>query len=166
MLIKDGMGSGKHCIGGAHKQEVALIAGGNTNICHKLRFRGHFICSSRGWEVDKSSTAEHTEVVNIGQLPLKHFMGGCASSGKLPEYGCRCGLCERMQIPTKSRGCRLDATYVEVACAPGTIHQQSAHKYAVPSTKCSVDLVIVLYIVGNTCHRSCDLVTRHTLCCI
>jgi len=34
MLVKDGMGSGEHCIGGAHKQEVALIARGNTNISH------------------------------------------------------------------------------------------------------------------------------------
>ena len=33
-------------------------------------------------------------------------------------------------------------------------------------TTCSVDLVIVLFRVDNTCHRSCDLVTRHTLCCI
>ena len=32
-LIKDGMSSGKHCIGGVHK-EVALIARGNTNISH------------------------------------------------------------------------------------------------------------------------------------
>ena len=55
---------------------------------------------------------------------------------------------------------------VEVAHAPGAIHQQSAHKYVVPSTKYSVDLVIVLFSIGNTCHRSCDLVTHHTLCCI
>ena len=55
---------------------------------------------------------------------------------------------------------------VEVACAPGTLCQWSAHKYAVPSIMCSVDLVIVLFSVGNTCHRSCDLVTCHTLCCI
>ena len=75
-LIKDGMGSGEHCIGGAHKQKVALIARGNTDISHKLRFRSHFISSSHGWEVDKGSTAKHTEVVNVGQLPLKHFMGG------------------------------------------------------------------------------------------
>ena len=33
-------------------------------------------------------------------------------------------------------------------------------------TTCSVDLVIVLFRVDNTCHRSCDLVTCHTLCCI
>ena len=33
-------------------------------------------------------------------------------------------------------------------------------------TTCSVDLVIVLFRVDNTCHRSCDLVTHHTLCCI
>ena len=33
-------------------------------------------------------------------------------------------------------------------------------------TTCSVDLVIVLCRVDNTCHRSCDLVTCHTLCCI
>ena len=33
-LIKDSVSSGKHCIGGAHKQEVALIARGNTNIGH------------------------------------------------------------------------------------------------------------------------------------
>ena len=75
-LIKDGVGSGEHCIGGAHKQKVALIASGNTDICHELRLRGHFICSSHGLEVDKGSTAKHTEVVNFGQLPLKHFMGG------------------------------------------------------------------------------------------
>jgi len=34
MLIKDGMSSGEHCIGGAHKQEVVLIARGNTDISH------------------------------------------------------------------------------------------------------------------------------------
>ena len=33
-------------------------------------------------------------------------------------------------------------------------------------TTCSVDIVIVLFRVDNTCHRSCDLVTHHTLCCI
>ena len=41
---------------------------------------------------------------------------------------------------------------VEVAHAPGTICWQSAHKYVVPSITCSVDLVIVLFSVGNTCH--------------
>ena len=46
---------------------------------------------------------------------------------------------------------------VEVAHAPGAIRRRSAHKYAVPSITCSVDLVIVLFRVGNTCH---------TLCCI
>ena len=55
---------------------------------------------------------------------------------------------------------------VEVACAPSAIRRQSAHKYVVPSITCSVDLVIVLFRVGNTCHRSCDLVTCHALCCI
>jgi len=34
MLIKDGMGSSEHCVGGAHKQEIALIARGNTDIGH------------------------------------------------------------------------------------------------------------------------------------
>jgi len=33
-LIKDSMGSGERCIGGAHKQEVVLIARGNTDIGH------------------------------------------------------------------------------------------------------------------------------------
>ena len=33
-LVKDGMGSGEHCIGGAHKQEIVLIARGNTDISH------------------------------------------------------------------------------------------------------------------------------------
>ena len=33
-LIKDSVSSGEHCIGGAHKQEIALIARGNTNISH------------------------------------------------------------------------------------------------------------------------------------
>ena len=33
-LVKDGVSSGEHCVGGAHKQEVALIARGNTNISH------------------------------------------------------------------------------------------------------------------------------------
>jgi len=33
-LVKDGVSSGEHCIGGAHKQEVALIAWGNTDIGH------------------------------------------------------------------------------------------------------------------------------------
>ena len=46
---------------------------------------------------------------------------------------------------------------VEVAHAPSAICQQSVHKYVVPSIMCSVDLVIVLFSVGNTCH---------TLCCI
>ena len=36
MLVKDGVSSCKNCIGGAHKQEVALIARGNTDISHKL----------------------------------------------------------------------------------------------------------------------------------
>ena len=35
-LVKDGMGSGEHCIGGVYKQEVVLIARGNTNVSHKL----------------------------------------------------------------------------------------------------------------------------------
>ena len=34
MLVKDGVGSGEHCIGGAHKQEIMLIARGNTNVSH------------------------------------------------------------------------------------------------------------------------------------
>ena len=34
-----------------------------------------------------------------------------------------------------------EAEVVEVACAPGTIHQQSVHKYVVPSIMYSVDLV-------------------------
>ena len=76
MLVKDSVGSSEHCIGGAHKQKIALIARGNTDISHKFRFRGHFISSSCGWEVDKGSTAKHMEVVNIGQLPPKHFVGG------------------------------------------------------------------------------------------
>ena len=33
-LVKDGVGSSEHCIGGAHTQEVVLIARGNTNISH------------------------------------------------------------------------------------------------------------------------------------
>ena len=76
MLIKDGVSSSEHCIGGVHKQEVVLIARDNTDISHKLQLGSHFISSSHGWEVDKGSTAKHTEVVNIGQLPLKHFVGG------------------------------------------------------------------------------------------
>jgi len=36
----------------------------------------HLVCSSHGWEVDKGSTAKHTEVVDVRHLPLKHFMGG------------------------------------------------------------------------------------------
>ena len=36
MLIKDGVSSGEHCIGGVHKQKVTLIARGNTDISHKL----------------------------------------------------------------------------------------------------------------------------------
>jgi len=35
-LVKDGVSSGKYCIGGAHEQEVVLIARGNTDIGHKL----------------------------------------------------------------------------------------------------------------------------------
>ena len=76
MLVKDGMSSSEHCIGGAHKQEIALIARGNTDIGHKLQLGSHLICSSQGWEVDKGSTAKHTKVVNVRHLPLKHFMGG------------------------------------------------------------------------------------------
>ena len=38
-----------------------------------------------------------------------------------------------------------DKPPVEVAHAPSAICQQSAHKYAVPSITCSVDLVIVLF---------------------
>ena len=34
MLIEDSMSSGEHCIGGVHKQEVSLIARGNTDISH------------------------------------------------------------------------------------------------------------------------------------
>jgi len=34
MLVKDSVGSGEHCVGGAHKQEVVLIAWGNTDISH------------------------------------------------------------------------------------------------------------------------------------
>ena len=34
MLIKDSVGSGEHCICGAHKQEVAFIARGNTDVSH------------------------------------------------------------------------------------------------------------------------------------
>ena len=78
-LVKDGVGSGEHCIGGAHKQEVALIARGNTDISHKLRLGSHLIRSSRCWEVDKGSTAKHMEVIDVRQLPLKHFMGGAPS---------------------------------------------------------------------------------------
>ena len=33
-LVKDSVSSGEHCIGGAHKQEIALIARGNTDISH------------------------------------------------------------------------------------------------------------------------------------
>jgi len=36
MLVKDGLCSGEHCIGGAHEQEVVLISRGNTDISHKL----------------------------------------------------------------------------------------------------------------------------------
>ena len=45
-LVKDGVSSGEHCIGGAHEQEVALIARGNTNVSHKLRLGSHLICLS------------------------------------------------------------------------------------------------------------------------
>ena len=33
-LVEDRMCSSKDCVGGAHKQEVALIARGNTNVSH------------------------------------------------------------------------------------------------------------------------------------
>ena len=59
--------------------------------------------------------------------------------------------------PFKKGTDKLFGDHVEVACA---------HKYAVAATMYSVDLVIVLFSVGNTCHRSCDIVTGHTLCCI
>jgi len=36
MLVKDGVSSGEHYVGGAHKQEIVLIARGNTDISHKL----------------------------------------------------------------------------------------------------------------------------------
>jgi len=53
--------------------------------------------------------------------------------------------------------------FVEVACAPGINHRQSAHKTA---THISVDLVIVLFRVDVTCHTSHVTVTHHTICCI
>ena len=56
------------------------------------------------------------------------------------------------------------ANSVEVARAPGAIHQQSVHKSGVASTAFSVDLVIVLFRVGVTCHMSHDLLyinSRH-----
>ena len=34
VLIEDRMCGSKDCIGGAHKQKVALIARGNTNVSH------------------------------------------------------------------------------------------------------------------------------------
>ena len=68
--------------------------------------------------------------------------------------------------PERQGSLKTKVGIVEVTCAPGTIHQQSVHQYVVPSTIFSVDLVIVLFRVDNTCHRSCDLVTGHTLCCI
>ena len=46
MLVRDSMCSCKQCIGGAHKQKVALIARGNTYICHKLQLESHLISSS------------------------------------------------------------------------------------------------------------------------
>ena len=78
-LVKDGVSSSKHCVGGAHKQEILFIARGNTDISHKLRLGSHLIFSSHGWEVDKGSTAKHTEVIDVRHLPLKHFMGGAPS---------------------------------------------------------------------------------------
>ena len=33
-LIKDSVCSGEHCIGGAYKQEIVLIARGNTDVSH------------------------------------------------------------------------------------------------------------------------------------
>ena len=33
-LIEDRMCGSKNCVGGAHKQKVALIARGNTNVSH------------------------------------------------------------------------------------------------------------------------------------
>ena len=103
MLIKDGMGSSKHCIGGVHKQEVVLIARGNTDISHKLRFRIHFICSSHGWEVDKGSTAKHTDVVNIGQLPLKHFMGGVPVQASYQSTVIDVGCMSECKFPPRVR---------------------------------------------------------------
>ena len=59
MLVKDGVCSCKQRVGGVHKQEVALIARGNTYIRHKLRLGSHLVSSSRGREVDESSTAKY-----------------------------------------------------------------------------------------------------------
>ena len=58
-LVKNGMCSCKQHVGGVHKQKVVLIARDNTYIHHKLRLGSHLISSSRGREVDESSTAKY-----------------------------------------------------------------------------------------------------------
>ena len=97
--------------------------------------------------------AENPADLLTKNLPCKKFVkfGLTVSLWQLlAPYSLKCSTCSTV------RGS------VEVTHAPGTICQQSAYKYVVPSTKYSVDLVIVLFSIGNTCHRSCDLVTCHT----
>jgi len=106
-LVKNGVGSGEHCIGGAHKQEVALIARGNTNISHKLRLGSHLVCSSRGWEIYKCSTAKHTEVVDVRHLPLKHFMGGAPSEASYRSAVVNVGCVSERKFPPGVRNTGL-----------------------------------------------------------
>ena len=75
-LVKDSVCSCKQCVYGVHKQKVALIARGNSYICHKLRLESHLVSSSCGREVDKGSTVKYMWMINDEHLPLKHFMGG------------------------------------------------------------------------------------------
>jgi len=94
-------------VGGAHKQEVALIARGNTDISHKLQLGSHLICSSRCWEIYKCSTAKHMEVINVGQLPLKHFVGGAPSQVSYRSTVVDVGCVSEHKFPPRVRNAGL-----------------------------------------------------------
>ena len=100
--------------------------------------------------------------------PIPFVLGQCVLLLNLPShifFGCLRSII------------RLERSYLVVTVSPEpTVLKSHVHpaqyvdgvrtsmRYL--QTTCSVDLVIVLFRVDNTCHRSCDLVTRHTLCCI
>jgi len=106
-LVKDGVSSGEHCVGGAHKQEIAFIARGNTDISHKLQLGSHLIHSSHCWEIYKCSTAKHTEVVDVRHLPLKHFMGGASLEASYQSTVVDVGCMSERKLPPRVRNAGL-----------------------------------------------------------